>query len=264
MIEARDLWVRFNAGLPTEITPLQGLTITIPPGEFVCVIGSNGAGKSTLLNTLAGDVWPVGGRIVIDGTDVTSLPAHRRSGLVARVFQDPLVGTCEQLTVEENLALASRRGRRRSLRPALGGGIRDQFRSALAELGLGLEHKLRDPLSLLSGGQRQVVSLLMASLAPAKLLLLDEHTSALDPKTAAFVVAMSQRLTEEGRMAVLMVTHSMQQALDVGHRTVMLHQGKVAFDVGGAERSSLGVADLLARFEKNVGQPLSSDSLVLG
>jgi putative ABC transport system ATP-binding protein len=264
MIEIIDLVVRFNAGLPTETTPLRGLSLRIDTGQFVNVIGSNGAGKSTLLNAVSGDVPAASGRIVIDGINVTATSPSTRAEHVARVFQDPLVGTCEQLTVEENLALASARGSRRSLRPASNAQSRERFAAALAELGLGIERKLRDPLASLSGGQRQVVSLLMATMAPSKLLLLDEHTAALDPKTAAFVTAMSERIARQSRLTVLMVTHSMQQALAVGDRTVMLHGGRIIFDVAGEARKGLTVQDLLRQFERTQGTALTDDSLILG
>jgi len=264
VIEVRDLVVRFNAGLPTEVTPLEGLSIRIPSGQFVTVIGTNGAGKSTLLNCISGDVKPVSGRILIDGVDVTQTDQPGRALHVARVFQDPVVGTCEQLTVEENLALALDRGSRRGLMPALNKARRERFASALQALGLGLERKLTDPLSSLSGGQRQVVSLLMATMAPCRLLLLDEHTAALDPRTAEFVVGMSRQIAATAGLTVLMVTHSMQQALELGDRTVMLHGGKIIFDVQGEARRGLTVRDLLAQFEQSQQQVLADDTLLLG
>lgn len=264
MIEIRDLHVRFNAGLPTESAPLKGLSLSIPKGQFVTVIGTNGAGKSTMLNCISGDVRPVKGAIIIDGVDMTHTPQPVRAQHIARVFQDPLVGTCEQLTVEENMALAMERGSRRSFFPALNKERRDRFREALKKLNLGLDRKLADPMSSLSGGQRQVVSLLMATLAPSKLLLLDEHTAALDPRTAAFVLEMSKRVAAESGLTVMMVTHSMQQALDIGDRTVMLHGGKIIFDVRGEERRGLTVPDLLAQFERSQKQRLSDDALILG
>ena len=263
MIEIENLWVRFNAGLPTEVVPIRGLSVTIAQGEFVTVIGSNGAGKSTLLNAISGDVPVAAGRLCIDGDDVTRSSAAARSKLVARVFQDPLVGTCERLTVEENLALATDRGQRRTLGRALDAQRRARFVRELAALGLGLEHKLRQPLATLSGGQRQVVGLLMATLAPSRLLLLDEHTAALDPKTAAFVIDMSVRISSQSKLTVLMVTHSMHQALSVGSRTVMLDAGRIVLDVQGEERAALSVADLIQRFEARVGRALDSDALAL-
>jgi putative tryptophan/tyrosine transport system ATP-binding protein len=264
MIEIEDLHVRFNAGLPTETHPLRGLNLAIPSGQFVTVIGSNGAGKSTLLNVISGDVMPAQGAIRIDGVDMTNLPRPLRARHIARVFQDPLVGTCERLTVEENMALAMDRGARRSIRIALTAERRRLIREELATLQLGLEHKLTAPMSALSGGQRQVVSLLMATLAPSKLLLLDEHTAALDPRTAAFVIEMSRRVANLGRLTVMMVTHSLQQALEVGDRTVMLHGGGVILDIEGVQRDNTKVSDLLANFERFRGYKISDDALVLG
>jgi putative tryptophan/tyrosine transport system ATP-binding protein len=263
MIRVRDLTVTFHRGTPMETPALRGLDLDMPAGQFLTVIGSNGAGKSTLLNAVAGDVVPLAGNIVIDDADVTRWPAPRRSGLVARVFQDPMVGTCETLTIEENLALAAARGRSRGLRRALDRELREEFRARLRELGLGLENRLGDRLGLLSGGQRQAVSLLMATLRPMKVLLLDEHTAALDPKTADFVLELTNRIVAEHRLTTLMVTHSMRQALDFGERTVMLHEGRVVFDVAGNERLGLDVPDLLAEFARLRGQALTDDALLL-
>ncbi len=263
MISLKDIVVTFAKGTPLEALALNGLSLDIEQGEFVTVIGSNGAGKSTLLNVLTGEVLPDGGSLSIGNEVVTKKPTAARAGLVARVFQDPLAGTCEQLTIEENLSLASSRGRRRGLGRALDKNLRHRFREQLARLGLGLENRLCDPMGLLSGGQRQAVSLLMATLQPAKILLLDEHTAALDPKTAAFVLKLGCEIIEEQQLTTLMVTHSMRQALDVGERTVMLHQGQVAFDVAGDERQGLDVPDLLALFEQRKGEALSDDSLLL-
>jgi putative ABC transport system ATP-binding protein len=264
MIKARGLTATFNRGTPMETKALRGIDLDIPPGQFVTVIGSNGAGKSTLLNALTGDVALVSGRVVVDGVDVTAWAPPRRAALLARVFQDPMAGTCEALTIEENLALAAARGRARGLRPALGGAVRDMFRSRLRELGLGLEWRLADKMGLLSGGQRQAVSLLMATLRPMKILLLDEHTAALDPKTAEFVLQLTDAIVQVQGLTTLMVTHSMRQALDHGHRTVMLHEGRVAFDVAGDTRAELDVPDLLALFSRMRGEVLADDSLLLG
>ncbi|MCK7577839.1 MAG: ATP-binding cassette domain-containing protein [Chromatiales bacterium] len=225
---------------------MRGIDLQIPAGQFVTVIGGNGAGKSTLLNALAGEVSIDGGSIAIDGQDVTRWNVARRAQWVARVFQDPLAGTRAELTVEENLALAAARGQRRGLLPAIRDESRIEFRDQLARLGLNLEHRLEDRMSLLSGGQRQAVSLLMATLRPMKILLLDEHTAALDPKTAAFVLNLTRVLFAERRLTALMVTHNLRQALDVGDRTVMLHQGRVVFDIAGPARARLDVPDLLA------------------
>jgi putative ABC transport system ATP-binding protein len=263
MIRVEQIAVTFNRGTPMETPALRGLDLAIPAGQFVTVIGSNGAGKSTLLNVLTGDAATVRGRVVIDEVDVTAWPAPRRAALVARVFQDPLAGSCADLSIEENLALAAARGERRGLRRALDRRRREDFRARLRLLGLGLEHRLGDRMGLLSGGQRQAVSLLMATLRPMKILLLDEHTAALDPKTAEFVLDLTRRFVEGQKLTTLMVTHSMQQALDYGERTVMLHEGRVVFDVAGDTRKGLDVPDLLALFARQRGQALADDSLLL-
>jgi putative ABC transport system ATP-binding protein len=264
MIRLEGIELTFGAGTPLETRALRGVSLAIDAGQFVTVIGSNGAGKSTLLGVLAGDVMPDAGSIVIDGRDVTRLPAHRRAELVARVFQDPKAGTCEGLSIEENMALGITRGSVRRLKPALDPDRRRQFRDSLAELGLGLENRLGDPVGLLSGGQRQAVSLLMAALAPMKILLLDEHTAALDPRTAELVLDLTQKIVDRHGLTALMVTHSMRQALDHGARTVMLHEGKVAFDVAGPARAGLGVPDLLALFRRRQGGELDDDALLVG
>lgn len=264
MITAKNLKLTFGQGTPLENPALRDMSLTVNQGEFVTVIGSNGAGKSTFLNALAGEVLVDSGSIVVDGQDVTRLPTHKRAGQVARVFQDPLAGTCEDLTIDENLALAIKRGQRRGLSAAVKTRYAEQFRSSLASLGLGLEDRLGDKMGLLSGGQRQAVSLLMASLTPSSILLLDEHTAALDPKTARFVLALTTSIIEQQSLTALMVTHSMKQALEVGTRTVMLHQGQVVFDIAGDERKGLDVKDLLELFEKQRGLEISDDSLLLG
>jgi len=265
MIVVEDIHVTFGRGTPLEKHALRGVDLTIPEGEFVTVIGSNGAGKSTFLGALAGDVLAEQGRISIDGTDVTRWDTPRRAGLVARVFQDPMAGSCATLTIEENMALAAARGRRRGLAPALGGDRRKGFRDRIAALGLGLENRLHDRMGLLSGGQRQAVSLLMATLAGSKILLLDEHTAALDPATADFVLDLTRRIVRDNRLTTLMVTHSMRQALDYGDRTLMLHEGRVVLDVAGEERAGLDVPHLLALFAKQRGgAEISDDSLLIG
>ncbi len=203
------------------------------------------------------------GSIRIDGTDVTRLPAYKRAGLVARVFQDPMAGTCANLSIEENMALAFKRGQGRGLKGALNKANREFFREKLSILKLGLENRLTDRMGLLSGGQRQAVSLLMASLQPSKILLLDEHTAALDPKTAAFVLELTDQIINENKLTAMMVTHSMQQALEHGHRTVMLHQGQVVLDVDGDTRQGMTMRDLLDMFEKTRGEKVSDDSLLL-
>ncbi len=264
MLRAQDLKLTFNPGTPIETRALRGLSLEIPSGQFVAVIGSNGAGKSTFLNAISGDHMVDAGTITIDGNDVTRKPAWDRAPLVARVFQDPMAGTCEALTIEENMALAMARGSRRGFRPALNRSSRELFRDKLRLLNLGLENRLTDRIGLLSGGQRQAVSLLMASLQPSRILLLDEHTAALDPKTAAFVLELTARIVEENKLTTMMVTHSMRQALDYGQRTVMLHQGQVVLDVSGEERKGLDVPDLLRMFERSRHEQLDDDALLLG
>ncbi len=263
MLRAQQLEMTFNPGTPIENRVLRGLDLDIPTRQFVTVIGSNGAGKSTFLNAVSGDLIVDRGSLQIDGADVTRLPAAQRAGLVARVFQDPMAGTCESLTIEENMALAHRRGARRGFGFAVTRSLRELFREKLAILKLGLENRLADRIGLLSGGQRQAVSLLMASLQPSRILLLDEHTAALDPKTAAFVLELTARIVDSAKLTAMMVTHSMRQALDYGTRTVMLHEGRVILDVAGPERKTMSVEDLLHMFEKTRGEKLDDDKLLL-
>lgn len=263
MLQARNLEITFNPGTPIENKVLRGLSLDIPTGQFVTVIGSNGAGKSTFLNAVSGDLPVDLGTISIDGSDVTAKPAWQRADMVARVFQDPMAGTCEGLTIEENMALAYRRGQHRGLGFSLKRAMRDEFREKLRILNLGLENRLADRIGLLSGGQRQAVSLLMASLKPSRILLLDEHTAALDPKTAAFVLELTAKIVEQQKLTAMMVTHSMRQALDFGSRTVMLHEGRVVLDVAGKEREGLDVPDLLRMFERTRGEKLDDDKLLL-
>jgi putative ABC transport system ATP-binding protein len=266
MIRCDNLHVTFNSGLPTEKLALQGVDLTIPSGEFVTVIGSNGAGKSTLLNTIAGDIKSTQGKIYFDDRDVTKLPATRRTKDIARVFQDPLAGTCGNLTVEENMSLAYGRGKRGTLAFALNNKLRKVFREQLSRLNLGLEDRLDSEMGLLSGGQRQSVSLLMSALQPSSILLLDEHTAALDPKTAALILDISSQIIKEKQLTVMMVTHSMRQALDHGSRTIMLHEGKIIFDLASAERADYQVKDLLNLFAqaRTDGAELDDDKLLLG
>lgn len=265
MICCENLHVTFNHGLATEKLALRGVDLTIPVGEFVTVIGSNGAGKSTLLNTIAGDIETTHGQILFGDRDVTDLPATARTKDVARVFQDPLAGTCGDLTVEENMSLAYGRGKRGSLAFASNKKLRKLFQEQLARLNLGLENRLDAQMGLLSGGQRQSVSLLMSALQPSSILLLDEHTAALDPKTAALIMDITSQIIEEKKLTVMMVTHSMRQALDYGTRTIMLHEGKIIFDLEGKERSNYEVKDLLNLFAnaRNGGEELDDDKLLL-
>lgn len=263
MIRLQDITVTFNPGTPIALPALNGLNLDIAAGEFITVIGSNGAGKSTLLNVLSGEQTPDRGRVIMADCDVTTWKTPRRAKLVARVFQNPLAGSCAELTVEENLALANHRGRSRGLRFALTNRVRSQLRSALADLGLGLENRLQDRMGLLSGGQRQAISLLMATLSSQQqILLLDEHTAALDPQTAEDVLGLTDRLVRSRALTTLMVTHSLKQALSLGDRTVMLHQGRVIFDIAGAARTRLTVDDLLGQFERVRGEQLANDELL--
>jgi putative ABC transport system ATP-binding protein len=263
VIRVSGLEVTFGKGTPLEKRAISGIDLSLEPGEFVAVIGSNGAGKSTLLSSIAGDVLPTRGRIEIDGRDVSRWPTARRARLVSRVFQDPLAGSCADLTIEENLALSLARGGPRTLGRALTAKRRALFRERVASLGLGLETRLKDKMALLSGGQRQAMSLLMATLAPSSVLLLDEHTAALDPGMAEFVIDLTRAIVERERHTTLMVTHSMSQALAVGTRTVMLHEGKIVLDVSGPERAGLKVEDLVAKFRRIRGQEIDDDSLLI-
>ncbi len=264
MISVENLSVVFNKGTPLERRALKGVSLNVANSEFCSVIGSNGAGKSTLLSALAGDVLPESGKIVLSGRDVTRLSAERRAGLVARVFQDPLAGSCAQLSIGENLALAASRGRRRGLGPALGRKRLALITERVAELGIGLQHRLSQPMGSLSGGQRQALALVMATLAPSSIVLLDEHTAALDPANAEFVLALTATLAQRFGLTVLMVTHSMRQALDLGTRTIMLHEGEIIFEVRDPERRALTIEDLVAKFRKARGQELAEDRLLTG
>lgn len=265
MISLQDITVTFNPGTAMALCALNSLNLDIAAGEFITVIGSNGAGKSTLLNVLSGEQTPNRGKVLIANCDVTTWKTSRRAKLVGRVFQNPLAGNCTQLTIEENLALAARRGRSRGLRFALTNRVRAHLREALADLGLGLENRLTDRMGLLSGGQRQAISLLMATLSSQQqILLLDEHTAALDPHTAEEMLVLTNRLVRTRSLTTLMVTHSLKQALNLGDRTVMLHQGRVIFDIAGVARSRLTVNDLLDQFERVRSEQLGDDELLLG
>lgn len=248
MIELKNVKLRVAQGTPLERTLLNGIDLKIEEGEFVTVIGTNGAGKSTLLNSIAGELLPTEGIISIDNDDVTRLATHERAHWVARVFQDPLVGSCGDLTVAENMALAYRRGSSRRFCRAVTSERRAAFQTALASLNLGLEDRLDTLMNQLSGGQRQAVSLMMSTLNPMKILLLDEHTSALDPKTAAQVMETTDRIVREKKLTTLMVTHSLSQALHYGTRTLLLNEGRVAKDLKGTERSSLKADDLMSLY----------------
>jgi putative ABC transport system ATP-binding protein len=263
MIEIEQLHKYFNRGEGHEIHALRGIDLRVGAGEFVTLIGSNGAGKSTLLNCIAGALSADGGRIILGGRDVTALDASRRAVWIGRVFQNPLDGTAGALSIEQNLALALRRGQPRGLRRGVSSERQMHFRSALAQLGLGLEQRMATPARLLSGGQRQALTLLMATLAAPQVLLLDEHTAALDPGAAALVADLTARLIAQQGLTALMVTHNMQQALSLGTRTLMLHQGQVILDISGPERAGLTVPDLVRRFTSARTEAIADDELLL-
>ena len=263
MIALNNIGVTFNAGDVLETTALQNIKLTINAGEFITVIGSNGAGKSTLLNVLAGDITPSSGAVIIDNFDITRMPAHKRAAKIARVFQDPLAGTCAALTIEENMTLSLMRGRRRGLHIAVSDKRREHYRQRLSVLGLGLENRLKEYVGQLSGGQRQAVSLVMATLSGARILLLDEHTAALDPRMATFVLKLTMQLSQQYQLAALMVTHSIKSALSYGSRTLMLHQGSVILDISGQDRQAMTVSRLLRLFSDSSGQEADDDRLLL-
>ena len=249
MLEIRQVHKTFNAGTPNEVRALRGVNLTIDEGSFVIVIGTNGSGKSTTLNAVAGSFLVDTGTIKIDGTDVTAWPEHRRASFIGRVFQNPFSGTAPSMTIAENLALAARRGRPRGLGWALRRSALDEFRDRVSRLKMGLEDRLENPIGSLSGGQRQALTLLMASWLKPKLLLLDEHTAALDPKSADQVIRLSEEIVSRDRLTTLMVTHSMSQAAYLGDRLVMMHRGAVLHDFRGAEKQRLRPDDLNQRFE---------------
>ncbi|MEE0775489.1 MAG: ATP-binding cassette domain-containing protein, partial [Bacillota bacterium] len=253
----------FNQGTVNEKVALNGVNLHLNQGDFVTVIGGNGAGKSTLLNSIAG-VFPVDqGSIIVDGNDVTKLPEHKRAKFLGRVFQDPMMGTAANMGIEENLALAYRRGRHRTLKWGITAKERDMYRELLSSLGLGLEERLTSKVGLLSGGQRQALTLLMATLKEPQLLLLDEHTAALDPKTAAKVLEISEKIIAEHHLTAMMVTHNMRDAIALGNRLIMMCDGKIILDISGETKKSLTVEDLLEQFEKASGRELANDRMLL-
>lgn len=263
MLELKNIYKTFNAGTVNEKRALNNLSITLNDGDFVTIIGGNGAGKSTMLNMIAG-VYPVdSGSIIIDGTDVTKLPEFKRAKYLGRVFQDPMMGTAADMWIEENMALAARRGQARGLKWAITNKERNKFKEMLAELDLGLENRLSTKVGLLSGGQRQALTLLMAVMKKPKLLLLDEHTAALDPKTAAKVLALSDKFIEEEKLTALMVTHNMKDAIAHGNRLIMMNNGKIILDVSGEEKKKLTVEDLLSAFSKLSGTEFANDRALL-
>lgn len=253
----------FHRGSVNEVLALDGVDLHVNAGDFITVIGSNGAGKSTLLTAVAGGFGLDQGSIHLAGQDVTPWPEHKRASLIGRVFQDPLKGTCATGTIQQNMALALKRGQRRGLAAGVKSADRDIFRAELAKLDLGLEDRLTDLVGLLSGGQRQALTLLMATLRRPELLLLDEHTAALDPKTAQQIIELTAKVVDEGKLTTLMVTHNMNQALTMGNRLIMLHRGQIIVDIAGEEKANLTVEDLLGRFYALKGEDFSSDKMLL-
>lgn len=263
MLEIRNIYKTFNAGTQNEKRALNGVNLTLNDGDFVTVIGGNGAGKSTTLNAIAG-VWPVdSGSILIDGTDITKLSEHKRAKYLGRVFQDPMTGTAATMSILENMAIAARRGKIRGLKWGVTKEEKEQYREILKKIDLGLEDRLTSKVGLLSGGQRQALTLLMATLEKPKLLLLDEHTAALDPKTAKKVLQLTEEIISENKLTAIMITHNMKDAIQYGNRLVMMNDGKVIYDVSGEEKKQLHVSDLLAKFEQASGGEFANDRMML-
>ena len=263
MLDIKNIYKTFNPGTINEKVALNGVSLHLKDGDFVTVIGGNGAGKSTLLNAVAG-TWLVDeGQILIDGTDVTKLPEHKRATYLGRVFQDPMNGTAATMEIQENLALAKRRGKPRLLRSGITKKEREEYHELLKVLGLGLESRMTSKVGLLSGGQRQALTLLMATLQKPKLLLLDEHTAALDPKTAAKVLEITDMIVNRDKLTTLMITHNMKDAIAHGNRLIMMMDGKIILDIEGEEKKKLTVRDLLDQFERVSGEQFSNDAALL-
>ena len=263
MLEIIDIYKTFNKGTVNEKHALNGVNLKLNEGDFCTVIGGNGAGKSTMLNAVAG-VWPVdSGAIVIDGKNISALPEHKRAPYLGRVFQDPMTGTVADMEIIENLAIAARRGNRRGLGWGVKKRERDEYREMLARFDLGLEDRMTTKVGLLSGGQRQAITLLMATLKKPKVLLLDEHTAALDPKTAAKVLELSDEIIEENNLTALMVTHNMKDAIAHGNRLIMMSDGKIILDISGEDKKALTVDALLKKFEESSGSKLENDRMLL-
>ena len=264
MLELKNIYKTFNAGTVNEKMALRGLNLTLEDGDFVTVIGGNGAGKSTMLNAIAG-VWPVDqGQILIGDADVTKLPEYKRAKYLGRVFQDPMTGTAATMEIQENLALALRRGDSRTLKAGITKKEHAKYREMLATLGLGLEDRMTSKVGLLSGGQRQALTLLMATLKKPKLLLLDEHTAALDPKTAAKVLQTTDMIVNRDNLTTLMITHNMKDAIAHGNRLIMMMDGNIILDIRGEEKKKLTVADLLHKFEEASGEEFANDKAIVG
>ena len=263
MLDLKNVRKTFNAKTVNEKIALNNLNLHLNDGDFVTVIGGNGAGKSTMLNAIAG-VWPVdSGSIIIDGTNVTNLPEHRRAAFLGRVFQDPMTGTAATMQIEENLALAARRGQKRTLRIGITNEERSLYREKLASLGLGLENRMTAKVGLLSGGQRQALTLLMATLKKPKLLLLDEHTAALDPRTAEKVLQLSEQIVTENQLMTLMVTHNMRDAIRYGNRLIMMNEGQIILDIAGEEKQHLTIEMLMDAFAQASGEAFANDRILL-
>ena len=263
MLKIENVRKVFNAGTVNEKIALNNLNLELKDGDFVTVIGGNGAGKSTMLNSVAGVFGVDSGRILIDGEDVTHLPEYKRAKYIGRVFQDPMMGTAATMQIEENLALAARRGKPRTLRSGITKSEREGYREQLKILGLGLEDRMTAKVGLLSGGQRQALTLLMATLQQPKLLLLDEHTAALDPKTAAKVLEVTDRIVEKSKLTTVMITHNMRDAIAHGNRLIMMYEGRIVVDVSGEEKKNLTVEQLLNLFSKASGSDEADDKLLL-
>lgn len=263
MLEIQQVYKTFHPGTVNAKRALNGISVTLNDGDFVTVIGGNGAGKSTLLNAIAGSFPIDSGKILLDGMDITRLPENKRASFLGRVFQDPMVGTAPSMQIAENLAIAARRGKRRTLRWGVAKGERERYYTLLKEIGLGLEDRMETKVSLLSGGQRQALTLLMATLQKPKLLLLDEHTAALDPNTAATVLSITDRIVRRDHLTTLMITHNMRDALRMGNRLLMLDRGRIIFDVGPEEKARLTVDDLLEKFREVSATGAESDTLLL-
>ena len=264
MIQLNNIYKTFHKGTVNEKKALNGLNLQMKKGDFVTVIGGNGAGKSTMLNVIAGVYYVESGSVILDDKDITKKPDYKRARYLGRVFQDPMKGTAADLSIEENLALAYRRGKTRSLRWGIHRSERENYKERLKLLDLGLENRLKSKVGLLSGGQRQALTLLMATLQKPKLLLLDEHTAALDPKTAAKVLHITEQIIEQDQLTALMITHNMKDALRMGNRLVMMDDGKIIFDVEGEEKKKLTVSDLLEKFQIASGDELANDRMLLG
>lgn len=263
MLDIQGIKKTFNKGTINEKTALNGVDLQLAEGDFVTIIGGNGAGKSTTLNAIAG-TWQIDeGRIIVGGLDITNLPEYERAGYLGRVFQDPMLGTATTMSIEENMAIAARRGSRRGLGWGITKKERERYKNELAVLGLGLEDRLESKVGLLSGGQRQAITLLMAALKKPRLLLLDEHTAALDPKTASKVLEISDQIISGHQLTAMMVTHNMRDAITHGNRLIMMHEGRVIYDVAGEEKKKLKVSDLLAKFEEVSGGEFANDRMIL-